>query len=590
MRLTILAIGCGLLGLILLARFFQLQFVEASAYKVLASDQHSLQQALVPKRGTIYIRDRADGRLYPIAKDRPAWQIYAVPREMKDRAAVAEKVIEILGKPREEILPRLLSPSSTYFVLDRDAPYDKVEQIRAAALPGIGIQEGSARLYPEPGIGGQVLGFVALDDKNQRVGRYGLEGYFDDILRGKAGSIQAERDAQGRRLTTGSIDLVKAEDGSDVVVTLDRQIQYETCKKVNEAVARFGASGATIIIVDPNDGSLLAMCSTPDFDPSNFRTVDDIAHFNNPAIFYQYEPGSIFKAITLAAGIDAGKIGPNTTYNDTGQEKIDQFTIRNSDKLSHGVQTMTEVLEKSLNTGTIFVERQLGGSAFRSYVEKFGFGKKTGLEMSTEVKGDVAGLQKKGEIFGATISFGQGMAATPMQMVMSYVPLGNGGTMYKPRIVDEVIHASGQKESMAPVIVSDVISKKTSSLISAMLVNVVENGHGKRAAVPGYYVGGKTGTAQIPDPKGGYLKDATIGSFVGYAPSENPRFVMLVKIDRPTTVEYAESSAAPIFGEMAKFLLEYMKVPTERTVRAPAPVVTPPPEPVTRAVDLPLQP
>ncbi len=558
--------------MLLIARFFQLQVIEYASYQVLASDQHALQKALTPRRGTIYVRDRADGRLYPIAKDRDAWQIYAVPREMPDRAAVAERVSQILGKPKEDFLPRLLAPTTTYLVLERDASYERVEELRAAKLPGIGVQAGAARLYPEPGIGGQILGFISLDDQNQRVGRYGLEGYFDDVLRGQAGSIEAERDAQGRRLTTGSIELTKARDGSDVVVTLDRRIQYEACAKLKEAVARFEATGASMIIVDPRDGSLLAMCSVPDFDPSSYRTVKDIALFNNPNIFYQYEPGSIFKPVTLAAGLDSGKITPRSTYVDKGEEKIDQFTIRNSDKKAHGTQTMTDVLEKSLNTGTIYVQRQLGKDLFRTYVQKFGFGERTGIPLSTEVKGDVSALKRAGEIFAATISFGQGLAATPLQMVMSYVPLGNGGTMYRPRIVESILHPDGRKEPVAPQVVGPIISSRTSHLISAMLVDVVENGHGKRAGVPGYYVAGKTGTAQIPNPNGGYLADATIGSFVGYVPAEKPQFVMLVKIDRPQTVQFAESSAAPIFGEMAKFLVSYLQIPPERPIKQ-APVV-----------------
>ncbi len=581
MRLRLLAIGCGLLGLLLVARFFQLQVIEYASYQVLASDQHALQKALTPRRGTIYVRDRADGRLYPIAKDRDAWQVYAVPREMPDRAAVAERVAQILGKPKEDFLPKLLAPTTTYLVLDRDAAYERVEELRAAKLPGIGVQAGAARLYPEPGIGGQILGFVSLDDQNQRVGKYGLEGYFDEVLRGQAGSIQAERDPQGRRLTTGSIELTKARDGSDVVVTLDRRIQYEACAKLQEAITRFEASSASMVIVDPRDGSLLAMCAVPDFDPSKYRTVKDIGIFNNPNIFYQYEPGSIFKPVTLAAGLDSGKITPRSTYVDKGEEKIDQFTIRNSDKKAHGTQTMTDVLEKSLNTGTIHVQRLLGKDLFRTYVQKFGFGERTGVSLSTEVKGDVSALKRAGEIFAATISFGQGMAATPLQMAMSYVPLGNGGTMYRPRLVESFLHPDGRKEPVAPQVVGPIISSRTSHLISAMLVDVVENGHGKRAGVPGYYVAGKTGTAQIPNPKGGYLADATIGSFVGYLPAENPQFVMLVKIDRPKTVQFAESSAAPIFGEMAKFLVSYLQIPPERPIRAPAAPPAVEPEPLT---------
>ncbi len=586
-RILWLLVGFGLLGAILLVRFFQLQVMEYASYHVLASDQHALEQALTPRRGTIYVRDRSDGRLYPIAKDRDAWQVYAMPKEMSDRAAVAERVSQILGISKDDFLPKLISPTSTYLVLNRDTPYDKVEQLRKENLPGIGIQSGLARLYPESGMGGQMIGFVASDDQNRRVGRYGLEGYFDDVLRGKEGSIQAERDAQGRQLTTGSVNLVKAVDGSSVVITVDRRVQYEACAKLKEAIARYGASGASMIIVDPSDGSIIAMCSVPDFDPSNFRTVKDIALFNNPAIFYQYEPGSIFKPVTLAAGLDTQKINPQSTYVDKGEEKIDGFTIRNSDKLAHGVQTMTQVLEKSLNTGTIHVQRLLGKEAFRAYVQKFGFGEKTGLQMSTEAKGDVSAIKRAGDIFAATISFGQGMAATPIQMVMSYVPLGNGGIAYKPRVAESILHPDGTKEVVPPQTVGSVISARTSQLISAMLVDVVENGHGKLAGVPGYYVAGKTGTAQIPDPNGrGYLKDAnaTIGSFVGYVPAENPKFVMLVKIDRPQSVVYAESSAAPIFGEMAKFLVSYMRIPPERSIKH----VAPPVEVVPEAVDVPV--
>ncbi len=574
-RLYWLAAGCVLLGLILLGRFFQLQILEHRSYQVLASGQHSLERALMPRRGSIYVRDRVDGTLHPVATDRDAWQIYAVPREMTDRASVAERVSQVLQKPKETFLEKLLSPTTTYMVLDRDASYEIVEAVRAAKLPGIGVQKGLARLYPEAGLGGQMLGFVSLNEKNERVGRYGLEGYFDELLRGKMGRIEAERDANGRRLTIGSINLEAAEDGKDVILTIDRQIQYIACAKIKEAVARFEATGGSVVIVDPRDGSVLAMCSAPDFDPAQFRLVEDVAVFNNPITFYQYEPGSIFKPVTLAAGIDAKKIAPSTVYNDSGAEKIDDFTIRNSDKLAHGLQTMTQVLEKSLNTGTIYVQRLLGKELFRSYVEQFGFGEKTGIPLSPEVKGDISQIYKRGDIFGATISFGQGMAATPMQMVMSYVPLANGGTRYAPRLVEAFRRADGTIETVAPKMLGQVISERTSRLITAMLVNVVENGHGKRAGVPGYYIAGKTGTAQIPNPNGqGYLKDATIGSFVGYGPSETSRFVMLVKIDRPQTVQYAESSAAPIFGELAKELVRILELPPERAVKqaAPAPL------------------
>jgi cell division protein FtsI (penicillin-binding protein 3)/stage V sporulation protein D (sporulation-specific penicillin-binding protein) len=321
------------------------------------------------------------------------------------------------------------------------------------------------------------------------------------------------------------------------------------------------------------------MCSAPDFDPANYGKIDSISVLNNSATFDQIEPGSIFKPLTMAAGIEEGKIGPNTTYVDPGEEKIDDFTVRNSDKLAHGVQTMTEVLTKSLNTGTIFVQRLLGKETFRKYVQNFGFGEKTGVGVGPEAEGDIRPLDKKGSIFAATASYGQGISVTQIQMLTAFGALANGGRLMQPFLVKEIVHPDGQRVVTEPRVVREVISKRTSRLVSGMMVTVVESGHGKLAAVPGYYVAGKTGTAQVPNPNGpGYLPDATIGSFVGYAPSDHPRFVMLVTVVKPKTVSFAESSAAPVFGDMAKFILSTLQVPPERPItakpQAPLPPVT----------------
>ena len=574
LALVLLSFG----GIAIFVRFFQLQLLEYKSYKVLASDQHEVQAALVPRRGTIYVRDRIDGTLYPIAKDRDAWQVYAVPREMKeeDKKTNAQALAPILGITEQEIFAKIGAPTSTYTVLAKDVSLEQVEQLRQQRYPGIGIAKGLARLYPEQGLGGHVLGFVQPNDQGLRVGKYGVEGFENEALAGRVGSIVAEKDAAGRRLTIGTIDLQQAKDGSDLVLTIDRSIQFKACEVITRAVKTYQADSASIIVMDPETGAILAMCGAPDFDPAMYGKTIDYSAFNNPATFYVYEPGSIFKPITVAAGIDAGKITPQTTYTDKGEEKIDDFTVRNSDKKAHGVQTMTQVLEKSLNLGTIFIQRQLGKEAFREYVTRFGFGKKTGLELNSEVKGDISPLGKKGVAFAATASYGQGISTTPIQMVTAFAALGNGGKLLKPYIVREVLHPDGTQEKTQPLVVDHVIGVRASRLVSAMMVNVVENGHGKQAGVPGYYVAGKTGTAQVPKTNGkGYMEDATIGSFAGYAPAQDPKFVMLVKVDHPRTEQYAEMSAAPVWGEMAKFLLAYLEVPPERAIKKPVPVKAP---------------
>lgn len=566
----------ALLGVIV--RLFQLQVLEYGAYKLLASDQHEVQAQLVPKRGTIYLQDRFDGSLHPVAKDRETWQVYSVRREIREATSTASALAPLLELPAERILFQMMYATSSYQVLSKDVPMEKAEQIREQRFPGIGLTKGPMRFYPEQGLGGQVFGFVGFDDKNRRVGRYGIEGSHNELLAGTYGTLLIEKDAAGRRLSIGTTDLQHARDGSDLVLTLDRAMQYEACRRAARAVDEFQAESASIAVMDPETGAIWAMCSAPDFDPANYGKIESISVLNNPATFNEYEPGSIFKPLTLAAGIEEGKIGPNTTYNDPGEEKIDDFTVRNSDKQAHGIQTMTEVLTKSLNTGTIFVQRLIGKETFRKYVQAFGFGAKTALGINPEADGDIRPLEKKGSIFAATGSYGQGITVTQVQMLAAYAALANGGKLMKPYLVKEVIHPDGQRDVTKPTLIREVISKRTSRLISGMMVTVVESGHGKRAAVPGYYVAGKTGTAQVPNPNGpGYLPDATIGSFAGYAPSDHPRFVMLVTVEKPKTVAFAEASAAPVFGDMAKFILATLQVPPERPIKD----TPPPPSPVT---------
>jgi len=272
----------------------------------------------------------------------------------------------------------------------------------------------------------------------------------------------------------------------------------------------------------------------------------------------------------MAMALDQEKVTPETTYNDTGRVVIAKYNIENSDRKSNGVQTMTNVLEKSLNTGVIFAMRKIGSDKFKEYVKFFGFGEKTGIELEGESGGDMKNLVKeKGnkELYAATASFGQGIAVTPLQMVNAFAAIANGGILMKPYVVQKIIKNDGSIVETQPRQMRRVISEKTAMLLGGMLVNVVENGHGQRAGVKGYYVAGKTGTAQIPKKNGrGYEERAHIGSFAGFAPANNPRFTMLVRIDHPRDVEWAESSAAPLFGEIAEFILNYWQVPAERRI------------------------
>lgn len=436
-------------------------------------------------------------------------------------------------------------------------------------IDGIGFIMKPYRFYPENNVGANLLGFVSYVNNEQR-GSYGLEGFFDQELYGKNGLFKAEKDATGKTVIINNKKKDNQQDGSDLILTIDRSIQFTACEKLNRAVSKHGADGGSVIVMNPKTGAILAMCSSPDFNPNNYQAIKNIKNYNNQAIFSQYEPGSIFKIITMAIGLDQNKITPQTTYKDTGNIKIANYNIENSDHKANGIQTMTQVLEKSLNTGVVFVVRQIGMDVFSKYIKDFGFGEKTGIELEGESKGDIKNLIKEKqnkELVVATASFGQGIAVTPLQMVSAFAVVANNGILMKPYVVKEIIKSDGEKIVTQAREIKQVISEKAAATLGGMMVNVVENGHGKKAGVKGYYVAGKTGTAQVPRKDGhGYQVGAHIGSFAGFVPADDPQFVMLVRIDNPRDVEWAESSAAPLFGEIAEFILNYWQVPKERTV------------------------
>lgn len=563
---------------VLVIRLFDLQIVRHEKYRIAAEDEHQLSRKVLPERGSIYLRERradeganryltdvAGEKLFPAVANRDYMLVTAVPKAVETPEVVAEKLAPLLGMNEEEkqtLLEKIKKKNDSYEVLKRKVPLPVWDSIKKLRIGGITGASEMYRFYPEKGLGGQTFGFVGYAHDVYK-GLYGLEGYFDDILKGKEGSVSFESDAVGGLIPIGEKHVDPAVNGSNLILTLDRTIQLMACDRLSKWVLQHGADGGTVVIMNPRTGALYAMCSVPDFDPEKYFEAD-VKTYPNPAIFTPYEPGSIFKPFTMAMGLDLEKVTPAMTYDDTGEVKIGSYTIKNSDNEAHGKQTMMEVLDKSLNTGVVFVSRKVGLEKFRDYVKKFGFGARTGIELDREVSGTIASLSEKQEIYMATASFGQGITVTPLQIVAAFGALANGGKLMQPYIVDEIVQPDGGRHKTKPKVVRQVISERTATVVGSMLVNVVRKGHGKRAGVDGYYVAGKTGTAQVARSDGrGYEQNVTIGSFAGFAPVDDPRFVMLVKIVHPRDVQWAESSAAPLFGELAKFLLQYFEVPPD---------------------------
>lgn len=436
------------------------------------------------------------------------------------------------------------------------------EQVK---LTGFDFEIKKFRYYPENNIASHLLGFVSYADETG-AGRYGLEEFFNEELTGKMGYLKGERGVNNSVIVNDR-EYTKPENGADLVLTIDRSVEFYACDQLKQTVDKFSAKAGTVIAIDAKTGAILAMCSVPDFDPNNYKDVADMAVFKNPAISDQYEPGSVFKTITMSIALDQGKVTPSTTYNDPGEIYITGWSkpIRNSDfdtKGGHGLVDMNFVLENSLNTGAIFAMKQAGAKTFAEYVKNYGFGEKTGIELGSESSGNINNLLRKNirDIDAAVASFGQGITVTPLQMVSAYQAFANGGYLMKPYIVKEIKHTDGKVDTISPVQERQVISEKTATTILGMLTNVVSSGHSKKAAIPGYYIGGKTGTAQIA-VNGSYVKDRFNHTFIGIAPIDNPRFVMLTYIDSPKGVTYAEATALPLWTNIATFMLQYYQVP-----------------------------
>lgn len=563
-RLTALTVFLCACFVIIGLRLAFLQVVSAGDYRRLAEDQYTLFKTLTPVRGEIKVVDKFSAEPYTVATSIEKDLVYAVPATITNPQEVADKLGPVLGLEPADILAKISDKNKKYVALKKQLTDEEEQKIKDLHLAGVAFEPETLRFYPEKTFLSHVVGYIGYKD-DQKSGFYGLEQAFNDELAGKSGSVDQEKDAGGSWIFGTRRNIVPAINGDNLVLTIDKTIQFKAEEILKDTVDKHGADSGSVIVVDPKTGAVQAMASYPNFDPNVYNKVKNIETFNNLATIGNYEPGSVFKAITMAAAVDEGKVTPTSTYVDTGSVEIDGYTIKNSDQKAYGLQTMSQVLEDSLNTGAIFAKEKIGNADFLKYVKKFGFGLKTGIELP-EGKGDLGNLSGSIKVNFDTAAFGQGISVTPIQLVQAYTALANHGAMMKPYIIQSKVDPGGKVSSTEPKKVEQVVSDKTASMLTAMLINVVELGHGKRAGVSGYYVAGKTGTAQVPRKDGkGYDPNNNIGTFVGYAPADDPKFVMLVRIDHPRDVSFAESSAAPAWGQIAQFLLNYYNVPPTRS-------------------------
>jgi len=571
-RITLFIFVIFLLSGLIIYRLFNLTQILHSSFVVSAQNQYNNPSALLAGRGNIYISDLSSGGKKIIATNKSSFYIYSNNTTIGSPADIAKQIDSILKKGIENLEPLLSQSGKTYQVIAQNLTEEQANQIKTLKIKGLTVASEIERFYPLGSMAAPVLGFVGFNG-NQRTGQYGIESYFDDALSG----VQKTQDFLGDNIYSKIVNFLKFwdknknqgqsagdnsanQDGSDVVLTLDENIQSMVELKLDSILQKWKAEAGSIIVENPNTGAILAMASSPSFDPNNYSDYK-LENFINPNTQEVFEPGSSFKPVTMSAAVDSGALTPDSVYTDSGAAQFGAYTIRNFDNQAHGVQTMRQVLEHSLNTGAVFAENATGDDTFLNYVVAFGFGQKTGIDSGGEVSGNISNLYSGRKVNFATAAFGQGIAATTLQMINAYSAIANGGKLMQPYLVKKIIHPDGTEVETKPKIMGAPISEKTSAQLKSMLVDVVEKGFDK-ARIAGYDVAGKTGTAQIPDPKGGYLENNQfIHNFVGFAPAYSPQFVVLIKMDKPKGIKFAADSLSPVFGDIARFLIRYFNIP-----------------------------
>ena len=563
-RLYTLAIIFVLFWLIVVGRLIYIQAFQAKKYAAKASVQQSRKFEIPASRGIVYVKDSQD--LYPIALNNKVYTLAVDPKFIKDADNTAQKLNEIINSNKDEIKNQIIK-DSRYIEINKSINTDQAEKIKSMSLPGVILIERASRFYPEGSLFSHVLGYVNDDGK----GQYGFEQFNDETMGGTNGQYNTTTDALGVPIRSADNTISEPVAGKDYVLTLDRGLQAVAQEALKQAVESNRAESGSIIVMDVKTGAIKAMVNYPDYDPNNFRQVKDYKVFSNTAVSSLFEPGSGFKVVTMAAGLDTGKIRPNTTFNDTGEVKVGDKVIKNAENHKFGISTMTDVIQKSLNTGVVFVLQSLGGTtgkitpegkqSFFSYIEKFGFGKITGIEQAGEVSSKVK-QPSTYDVDYANMSFGQGISVNSLQLLTAVGAIANKGVLMKPYLVEGELQSDQTIKKTQPQVVRGVISPETAAELSQIMTQVVEQGSGYLTKMKGYKIAGKTGTAQVPRADGkGYEDNKNIGSFVGFAPADDPKFVMLVRVDYPKTEGFAEKTAVPAFATVAKELMRYYQIP-----------------------------
>ena len=567
------------MGLIVLASFVAI-LVHLYRVQVLDHDSY-MKEAAVTRQGAITVPASRgailDATGYPLATSVDTWDVYIDRFQWRDKVKAQEAAIGLasfLKRDAGQLAAEGLAQTAGDLLVQRSLPYDEGLKLDKLDLWGIRLVRSSVRLYPGGDLAGQLIGYVGRDG----AGLWGVESDFDNMLRGKDGWVTTERDALGRPIAFSQRAERPAVEGGEVQLTIDRFMQAIVEKSLTSALAKYNAKSGSIIVMNPRTGAILAMASRPTVTLSRVDLNDPKldALVRDRAITDLYEPGSTMKTLTTAMAIDKGLITPESSYTDTGVAKVGGYEIRNWDFSANGPQTIRQYLQKSLNTGSVWVAQRTGAETFYQYVKSFGFGEATHVGLAGEAEGQYRTPSDANwyEVDLATNSYGQGIAVTPLQMLTAVNTFANQGRLMRPYVVSKIV-TSNQSRTFGPVEVRQVIQPQTAATMLKLMNDVVDGVELHGAKTPGYHVAGKTGTTLVSIPTG-YDLDSTIASFVGFVPYEDPQVSVLIKIDQPSGgLNLGGQVAAPVFSEIASQIMDYLGTPPTNPATLPKTVARP---------------
>lgn len=533
------------IGGTIIVRLFFLQVSYADEYQATAERQHNVLLLSQSRRGDIFFEDK-DGVLVPAATTHRTYTLEGNPQQIENPVALYEKFAALLPLDKDTFLERASAHDTTYTVFMQNISRDTATRIANLTTPEVWLSKDEKRVYPEGTMASHLLGFVGFSDIG-RGGRYGLEQQYEDILNGS--------DARSGF----------AQDGSDLILTIDPHIQSIAHELGTKLVETWNAASAGILVLEPKTGAILAMDSIPGFDPNAYQEVKDYDIFLNPFTQKVFEMGSIVKPLTMAAGLDARAITELTTYYDAGHVRIGNAILNNYDGKGRGWQGMYDILDQSLNTGAVFIMQQLGKRVFHDYMRRFGLGESTGVDLGQEVAGNLSNLEIGNDVEYATASFGQGIAVTPLGLASALSAIANGGELMRPYIVKRIEDNKGVSTETVPVVRRRVLRTETTETISRMLADVVDKTlAGGIISMPQYRIAAKTGTAQISNKTSGGYSDMYLHTFFGYAPAFDPRFLILLYLEEPRGVRYASQTLSEPFRKLAEFIITYYKIAPDR--------------------------